>query len=118
MTITFTNRSEYIGSVTALSTYQNVINISRANPYPTYVEGWMDLSKMAANDAITVQERVWINDSHIEFEEQNVSNVQADPALHFHSKFISKGIYSVRMNQSFGTLREYPYHFVVLNMTL
>jgi len=78
----------------------------------------MDLSEMAANDAINVQERVWINDSHIEFEEQNISNAQNDPALHFHSKFSPKGIYSVRMNQSVGTLREYPYHFVVLNMTL
>lgn len=118
MTITFVNRSEYTGSVTALSTYQNIINISRADPYPTYVEGWINLSNMAANDAINIRERIWINSSHIEFEEQNVSNVQGDPALHFHSKFSPKGIYSVRMNQSVGTLREYPYHFVVLNMTL
>ena len=117
MTLTFINKSELSGTVTASASYQNVVNITRAVNLPAYVEGWVDLSKMAANDAINVQERVWINSSYIEFEEQNISNVQNDPALHFHSKFCPKGIYSVRMNQSVGTLREYPYHFLVLNMT-
>lgn len=117
MVLTFINKSELTGTVTASAAYQDVVNTSRAVNLPAYVEGWVDLSKMAIDDAINVQERVWINSSHIEFEEQNISNVQNDPALHFHSKFCPKSIYSVRINQGFGTLREYPYHFLILNMT-
>lgn len=118
MTLTFVNKSELSGSVTALSTYQDIINISRSINYPVFVEGWMDLTNMAASDTINIQERIWINDSYSEFEEQNISNAQDDAALHFHSKFAPEGIFNLKFNQSFGTLRDYSYHFIILNMTL
>ena len=118
MTLTFINKSELSGTLSNVSTsYVDIVNLSRSDGYGFYVEGWLGLSNMAADDTINIQEEVWINGTAMQFEEQNISNAQDDDALHFHAKFTSDGIYHLSLKQEYGTSRSYGYHFLVLNMT-
>ena len=118
MSIIFKNKSEYSGTLSNLSwAYQNVMNISAASSNPFFVEGYIDLKNMAASDSINIQENIWINSSFAIFKEKNYSDAQDDTGLRFHSKIAPKGIYHLKLNQSYGTKRNYDYHFVILNTT-
>lgn len=119
MALTFINKSELSGTLSNVSTtYVDIVNLSRSDGYGFYVEGWLGLSNMATNDVINIQEEIGINGTTMQFEEQNISNVQDDDALHFHAKFASDGIYHLSLKQDHGVSRSYGYRFTVLNMTL
>lgn len=118
MTLLFENKSEQKGNISNASwAYQNIVNTSRNNGYPVYVEGYLDLTNMSTVDVINIEENIWIGGTSIVYESKNFSGIQYEPALHFHSKFAPKGIYNLKMNQSYGTPRNYSYHFIILNMT-
>lgn len=118
MSVIFKNKSEISGTVTNTSyVHSNILNLSRSDAYPCYVEGYLKLSSMAINDAINIIEEVWVNGSFVQYEDHNLSNVQSDDALHFSSKYCPTGIYCLKMNQSFGTSRDFDYHFIVMNVS-
>lgn len=118
MTVIIENKSEYIGSITNTSlSYQNILNLSREDKRPFFVEGYLNLGSMATDDAINIMESVWANASLIVYAEENYSNAQSEPLIGIHAKLAPYGIYNLKMNQSYGTSKDYQYHFIVLNLT-
>lgn len=118
MSVIFKNKSEISGTISNVSlSYSNILNLSRSDAYPFYVEGWLNLYNMAAGDAINIKEEIWINSSFMQYQSQNISNAQDDDALHFHSKYAPTGVYKLSMNQSHGTSRDFDYHFIVMNVS-
>jgi hypothetical protein len=118
MSIIFKNKSEITGTLSNASlNYSSIINLSRSDGYPFYIEGYINLSNMVSSDAITIREEIWINSSFINYETQNLSNAQLDDLLHFHSKYAPTGIYRLMMKQNYGTSRDFDYSFIALNVS-
>jgi len=116
MPVIIASKTEYTGtaSPSALNTETTVVEITAQND--TYiVEGWMDLRNLASGDAVTIKVYVAVDGTtYSPFIIQTYSGVVGYPVVRFHSVQLSKNMkYKVTITQTSGTLRSFPYSFIL-----
>jgi len=107
---------DYTGTVTpsALNAETTVVEVgAQSDDY--IVEGWLDVSALASGDALVVTEYVAVDGTNYRvFAQVSLSGAQPFPVLRFHAKLLHKNMkYKATINQTAGTLRSFPYAFVV-----
>jgi len=105
----------YKGTFTpsALNSEETVVEII-GDGKPFIVEGWLDLSQLGVDDAITVCEYVSVDGvDYKPFICLSFSGAQLDPILRFHAKtFEGTQKWKLTIEQTKGTLRNFPYNFL------
>jgi len=116
MPVVIVSKTPYSGTLTlsALNTETTVIEISGlTNDF--IVEGYIDLRNLASGDAVVIKEYIAVDGStYSSFITQSFSGPVSDPVIRFHSKTLLAGMnYKVTINQTAGTLRSFPYAFIL-----
>ena len=107
-------RTIYSGSVSppALNVETVVVNIP-AQPEFYIVEGYIDLSALSSGDAVTITEYMSVDGTNLRpFLRVAYSGPVSEPVIRFHTKTFKNG-YRVTITQTAGTLRQFPYWFIV-----
>jgi hypothetical protein len=116
MPIIVVSKTRYSGSVTpsALNTETTVIEIT-AQSDDYIVDGWLDLGALASGESVIVREYVAIDGTNYrQFVHPTYTGVVEDPAIRFHTKvFLYNMKYKVTITQTSGTLRSFPYGFLL-----
>jgi hypothetical protein len=116
MPIIVASKTPYTGSVTpsSLNTETTVIEIT-AQTDDYIVEGWIDLGNLASGDTVVVKEYVAIDGTNYRlYVSVTYSGAVDCPAIRFHAKFFTNNMkYKVTVTQTAGTLRSFPYGFVL-----
>jgi len=102
-------------TLSSLNTETTIVEVTGDGTHPFMVEGWVDLSALASGDSVTVTEYVCVDGSNYQvFLSSDFSGAQDMPILHFHMKtFLPSQKYKITINQTAGTLRSFPYAFIV-----
>lgn len=98
----------------ALNTEYDIINLGdQADDY--LVEGYVDLAQMADGDVVVFKEYIAADGvNQRSFGTYTYRDAQVDPVVRFYTKTVRKdGKYRLTLNQTNGTLRSFPYWFVV-----
>jgi hypothetical protein len=116
MPVVIASKTEYTGTVTptTLDTETTVVEITAQND--TYiVEGWMDLRNLASGDTVIIKVYVAVDGTtYSPFIIQTYSGVVGYPVVRFHSMQLCKNMkYKVTITQTSGTLRSFPYGFIL-----
>jgi hypothetical protein len=116
MPVVIASKTEYTGTVTpsALNTETTVIEIPAQSD--TYiVEGWIDLGALASGDAVTIKVYVAVDGvNYRTFATASYSGPVLDPIIRFYSMQLCKSMnYKVTITQTAGTLRSFPYGFIL-----
>jgi hypothetical protein len=117
MPVVIASKSRFYGTVTppALNTETTVIEISgQADDY--IVEGYLDLSNLATNDALEVREYIAVDGVNYRIlYRYSFSGLQGEPILRLHAKTLLYNMrYKVTVVQTAGsTLKSIPYGFIV-----
>jgi uncharacterized membrane protein len=117
MPVVIASKSRFYGTVTppALNTETTVIEISgQADDY--IVEGYLDLSNLATNDALEVREYIAVDGANYRIlYRYSFSGLQGEPILRLHAKTLLYNMrYKVTVVQTAGsTLKSIPYGFIV-----
>jgi len=116
MPVIVASKTRYTGTVSpsALNTETTVVEVgAQSDDY--IVEGWIDLSALASGDAVTVREYVAVDGTNYRtFATVPYSGPVSDPIVRFHAKILTYNMkYKVTVTQSSGTLRSFPYGFVL-----
>lgn len=118
MTVVIARKDLLAGTAqpTALSVPALIVDIPD-QPDDYIVEGYIDLSQMLNGDEIIVEELIAVDgQSRNPLTRATIANEQSEPILRFHSKTIRRdGKYRVQLTQIKGTVRKYPYFFIVLH---
>jgi hypothetical protein len=117
MPVIIQSKTRYTGTVSpsALNTETTVIEIT-AQSDDYIVEGWLDISALASGDTLVIKEYVSVDGTNYRLFLPPVTyNGPVDaPAIRFHSKqFIYNMKYKVTVTQTAGTLRSFPYRFLL-----
>jgi len=116
MPVRIASKTDYVGtcSPSALNAETTVVEVT-AQSDDYIVEGWLDVSALASGDVLVVTEYVAIDGTNYRvFGQITLSGSQASPAYRFHSKIFYKNMkYKVTVNQTSGTLRSFPYRFIL-----
>jgi len=77
-----------------------------------YLEGWIDVSEMAAGDEVVITYYVSLVTpvAYKKYASETLSGVQDNPAFHLVTRPARYGI-KVTLNQTAGTLRSFPFQF-------
>jgi hypothetical protein len=110
------SKTRYSGTVTptALNTETVVVDIgAQADDY--MVEGYIDLSALASGDTVIVKEYIAVDGVNLRlFAQATYSGPVSEPIIRFHTKQLLYNMkYRVTITQTAGTLRSFPYGFVV-----
>ena len=116
MPVVIASKNEYTGtaSPSALNTETTVIEITAQSD--TYiVEGWIDLGALQSGDAVIVKIYVAVDGvNYRTYATASYSGPVPDPIIRIHSMQLCKKMkYKVTITQTAGTLRSFPYGFVV-----
>jgi len=116
MPIVVASKTRYTGTVTpsALNTETDVINLpSQSDDY--IVEGYIDLSALASGDVVVIKEYIAVDGVNQRlFSNVTISGPLSEPVIRFHAKTVPyNGLYRVTITQTQGTLRSFPYVFIV-----
>ena len=116
MPIIVASKTRYTGSVTpsALNAETVVVDIpAQSDDY--IVEGYIDLSALASGDAVTIKEYVAVDGvNYRTYATVSYSGPVSDPIVRFHAKILTYNMkYRVTVTQTSGTLRSFPYGFVL-----
>jgi len=110
------SKTDYTGSVSpsALNTETIVVDIT-AQTDDFMVEGWIDLSALASGDSVKIIEYVSVDGVNLKsFITQTFNGPVSDPIIRFHTKTLYKNmLYRVTITQTAGTLRSFPYAFIL-----
>jgi len=114
--VVIASKTRYVGSVapTALNAETVVVDIgAQSDDY--IVEGYVDLSALASGDAATLREYVAVDGTNYRlFAQASYSGPVAEPVIRFHAKTLTYNMkYRVTVTQTSGTLRSFPYGFVL-----
>ena len=117
MVVRVKEKLEYSGTLSPseLNTEYDIINLPDQSD--TYlVEGYVDLSAMMDGDAVKFKEYVAADGvNQRSFGTYTYVDAQVDPIVRFYTKTVRKdGKYRLTLTQTNGTLRSFPYWFVVL----
>jgi hypothetical protein len=109
-------KSDYSGTVTpsAIGTPATVIEIG-AQSGDYIVEGYIDTSGLQAGDTLEIREWIAVDGVNYRlFLHPTVSGPPSEPVIRFHAKtLLSSMKYKVEVVQTSGTLRSFPYGFIV-----
>jgi hypothetical protein len=116
MPVIISSKTEYTGTKTpsALNTETTIVEIT-AQTDSYIVEGWIDLGSLASGDAVTVEEYIAVDGTNYRtFATVTYSGAVSDPIIRFHAKTLPKTAkYKVTITQTAGTLRSFPYAFIL-----
>jgi hypothetical protein len=110
------SKTRYSGTVTppALNTETTVLEITgQSDDY--IVEGYLDLGALASGDVLEVREYIAVDGMNYRIlYRYSFSGAQSEPVLRLHAKNLLYSMkYKVAIVQSSGTLRSFPYGFLV-----
>ncbi len=116
MPVIIASKTRYSGTVTptALNTETVVVDIgAQSDDY--IVEGYIDLSALAPGDAVVVREYIAVDGVNLRlFTQVTYSGSVSEPVIRFHTKtLLYNMLYRVTITQISGTLKSFPYGFVV-----
>ena len=116
MPVIVASKTRYTGSVTpsALNTETVVVDIgAQSDDY--IVEGWIDLGALASGDAVAIREYIAVDGvNYRTYATVSYSGPVSDPIVRFHAKTLTYNMkYRVTVTQTSGTLRSFPYGFVL-----
>jgi hypothetical protein len=116
MTIIMSSKTESTGTLTlsALNTETTVVEYTAQSD--TYiVEGWLDLGALASGDAVIIKLYIAVDGTNYRtYLTTPYSGPVSDPVLRFHSMQLCKNMkYKVTITQTSGTLRSFPYGFML-----
>jgi hypothetical protein len=116
MPVIIQSKTRYTGTVSpsALNTETTVIEIT-AQSDDYIVEGWLDISALASGDTLVINEYVAVDGTNYRlFLSVTYSGPVDTPAIRFHSKQFTYDMkYKVTVTQTAGTLRSFPYRFLL-----
>jgi hypothetical protein len=110
------SKTRYSGAVTpsALNTETTVVEIgAQSDDY--IVEGYVDLSQLQSGDSVEVREYVAVDGVNYQlYARVTYSGPVSEPVIRFHAKTLLYNMkYKVTIIQISGTLRSFPYGFVL-----
>ena len=116
MPVVVASKTRYYGTITPpdLNVETTVIDIgAQSDDY--IVEGYIDLSQLATGEQVIVREYAAIDGANLrKFLEVGFTGPVSEPVIRFHAKtFLSFNLYRVTITQASGTLRSFPYAFVL-----
>ena len=114
MPVRIASRTIYSGTVslTALNTETTVVDIPAQTEF-YIVEGYIDLSALASGDTVVVKEYMAVDGVNLRlFAQVTYSGPVSEPVIRFHTKTF-KNQYRVTITQTAGTLRSFPYWFIM-----
>jgi len=116
MPVIIASKTEYTGTVTpsALNTETTVIEIgAQADSY--IVSGWIDLGALASGDAVTIRVYVAVDGTNYRtYATVSYTGPLSDPIVRIHEMQLCKTMkYKVTITQTSGTLRSFPYGFIL-----
>lgn len=101
----------------ALNTEETVIEVVGDGTHWFMVEGEIDLSAMQSGDEVQIVEYHAVDGTNYQVYAAltlTYDDVASDPVLHFHMKTFSPSKkFKITLNQTTGTVRSFPYSFVV-----
>jgi len=110
------SKTRYSGTVTpsALNTETTVLEITGQSD-DFIVEGYLDLSALATGDVLEVREYIAVDGVNYQIlYRYSFSGAQSEPVLRLHAKTLLYSMkYKVAIVQTSGTLRSFPYGFLV-----
>jgi hypothetical protein len=117
MPVVIASKSRFYGTVTppSLNTETTVIEISGQSD-DFIVEGYLDLSNLATNDALEVREYIAVDGVNYRIlYKYSFTGSQSEPILRLHAKTLLYNMrYKVTVVQTAGsTLKSIPYGFIV-----
>jgi len=116
MPIIIASKTRYTGtaSPSALNTETTVVEIT-AQSDDYIVEGWIDLKALTSGDTVIIREYVAVDGvNYRTFLTASYSGPVSDPIIRFHSKQFTYDMkYKVTITQIAGTLRSFPYRFIL-----
>jgi hypothetical protein len=117
MPVIIQSKTRYTGTVSlsALNTETTIIEIT-AQSDDYIVEGWLDISALASGDALVIKEYVAVDGTNYQLFLPPVTyNEPTDaPVIRFHSKQLTYNMkYKVTITQTSGTIRSFPYGFLL-----
>jgi hypothetical protein len=115
------NKTRYIGtaSPSSLNVETSVVSISpQSDDY--VVEGYINLSQLQTGDYVTIREYIALDGTnYYTYITASYAAPVADPIIRFHSKTLPyNAAYKVTVTQTAGTLRSFPYSFILMNLGL
>lgn len=116
MPVRIANKVDYAGTLSpaALNTEYDVVNVgAQADDY--IVEGYIDVGQLAEGDEVELREYLAVDGTNLRpFERATLAGAQDLPIVRFHTKALYKNmLYKVTLKQTKGTLRSFPYAFIV-----
>jgi len=116
MPVIIQSKTRYSGVITPpdINTETTVVEIqSQADDY--LIEGYIDLGNMQSGDVVVVKEYIAVDgDNYRLFAQVTYSDVQSEPVIRFHTKTLLYDMkYKVTITQTAGTLRSFPYRFIL-----
>ena len=116
MPVVIQSKTRYSGTVTpsALNTETTVVEIgAQSDDY--MVEGFIDLSALASGDEVEIREYIAVDGANYKlFIFVTYSGPVPEPVIRFHTKTLLYNMkYKVTITQTAGTLRSFPYGFVL-----
>jgi len=116
MVVRIKRKEEYSGTVSpsALNTETDVINLGTYED-AIILEGYIDLSALRSGDAVTLKLYVAVDGTNRQLlDTVNVTSPLSNPVIHVLSMTLRKDAQPrVTINQTAGTLRSFPYWFIV-----
>jgi hypothetical protein len=116
MPVVIQSKTRYTGSVTpsALNTETTVVEIT-AQSDDYIVEGFIDLGALASGDAVVIKEYIAVDGTNYRlFSQVTYRGPVSEPIIRFHSKQLTYNMkYKVTVTQISGTLRSFPYGFIL-----
>jgi len=119
MGVTIGTRTTYFGTCDYSTGEETVFDVD-AKSEVYMVEGFIDLSEMAAGDTYVIKEYVKIDGTNYRcYGSRTFSGAQAEPALRFHTKTIPCSVaddnmdWKITIEKTAGTVRDFDYSFVV-----
>jgi len=116
MPIIIASKTRYTGTVSpsALNTETTVVEIT-AQSDDYIVEGWIDLGALASGDAVVINVYVAVDGTNYRlYASFSFSGPVSNPIIRFHSMQLLYNMkYKVTITQTSGTLRSFPYGFIL-----
>ena len=116
MPIVVMSKSDFRGTVTPSELNAETVVVDIGAQSDDYiVEGYIDLSQLAKDEEVIVREYVAVDGANLrKFLEVGFVGPVNEPVVRFHAKTLpASALYRVTLTQVSGTLRSFPYAFVL-----
>jgi len=110
------SKSDFRGTVTPSDLNAETVVVDIGAQSDDYiVEGYIDLSQLANGEEVIVREYVAVDGANLrKFLEVGFVGPVNEPVVRFHAKTLpASALYRVTLTQVSGTLRSFPYAFVL-----